>query len=325
MISDDIPAETLAADDDLVGPYFLWRLLIDQRFQGRGYGPATLDAIVDYVRSRPNGATPPRQRRPPGEGSPQPFYLRYGFAEDRRGQVGGRGPPAARPRDGGRRIERGPSLSGHPPIIPRGNRFRRRAPGIEGRESGLSGNPDIPDPPNEGPTDLRGRLTRAREAVRALIGTLPARPRPRLVGERILTSGSPSRRSSPGSCPRSRPYIAKLLIDAVVRAITANVTGVPPRRRPWPAHPRSDRGRRPARRGPVPGLRRSRRSSGPSGTSASSSSRSGSRTRSSSRSWITPRSSTSPSSRIRPRTTCSGGHSRGPAAGRCSWSAACSA
>ncbi|HEX6868936.1 MAG TPA: hypothetical protein VF119_09030, partial [Candidatus Limnocylindrales bacterium] len=28
MISDDIPAETLAADPDLIGPYYLWRLLI---------------------------------------------------------------------------------------------------------------------------------------------------------------------------------------------------------------------------------------------------------------------------------------------------------
>jgi diamine N-acetyltransferase len=38
MISDDIPAETLAARDDTVGPYYLWRLLIDERHQGRGHG-----------------------------------------------------------------------------------------------------------------------------------------------------------------------------------------------------------------------------------------------------------------------------------------------
>lgn len=37
MISDGIPAELLATDDDLVGPYYLWRLLIDERYQGRGY------------------------------------------------------------------------------------------------------------------------------------------------------------------------------------------------------------------------------------------------------------------------------------------------
>jgi diamine N-acetyltransferase len=33
-------------DDDLVGPYFLWKLLIDAPLQGRGYGAATIDAVV---------------------------------------------------------------------------------------------------------------------------------------------------------------------------------------------------------------------------------------------------------------------------------------
>jgi len=78
MISDNIPAETLAGDDDIVGPYFLWRLLIDHRHQGKGYGRATLDVVVDYVRTRPNGDTL-LVSAAPGDGSPQPFYLHYGF------------------------------------------------------------------------------------------------------------------------------------------------------------------------------------------------------------------------------------------------------
>ena len=78
MISDGIPAERLAADDDLVGPYFLWRLLIDERFQGRGYGSATMDAVVAYLRTRP-GADVLWTSCRAGPGSPQPFYLRYGF------------------------------------------------------------------------------------------------------------------------------------------------------------------------------------------------------------------------------------------------------
>ena len=77
MISDNIPAETLA-DDDIVGPYYLWRLLIDHRFQGRGYGRATIDAVVDYVRTRPN-ARELLTSCAAGDGSPQPFYLGYGF------------------------------------------------------------------------------------------------------------------------------------------------------------------------------------------------------------------------------------------------------
>ena len=78
MISDGIPADVLAADDDIVGPYFLWRLLIDERFQGHGYGAATIDAIVAYLRTRP-GAEVLWTSCKAGPGSPQPFYLHYGF------------------------------------------------------------------------------------------------------------------------------------------------------------------------------------------------------------------------------------------------------
>lgn len=78
MISDDVPAETLAARDDTVGPYYLWRLLIDAGSQGQGYGRATLDAVADYVRAKPNGQVLLTSCAA-GEGSPQPFYLAYGF------------------------------------------------------------------------------------------------------------------------------------------------------------------------------------------------------------------------------------------------------
>lgn len=83
MISDDVPQATMDADPDIVGPYFLWRLLIDHRFQGLGYGAAALDAVVRYLRTRP-GADALYTSNVPGEGSPLPFYLRYGFvATDR--------------------------------------------------------------------------------------------------------------------------------------------------------------------------------------------------------------------------------------------------
>jgi diamine N-acetyltransferase len=50
MISDNIPQPI---DHDLVGPYFLWKLLIDEASQGRGYGTATIDAVVGYLATRP--------------------------------------------------------------------------------------------------------------------------------------------------------------------------------------------------------------------------------------------------------------------------------
>ena len=104
---------------------------------------------------------------------------------------------------------------------------RSLRPGIEGRESGLSGDPDIPDPPSDAPTDLRGRLKRGREAVAALAGTLP-----RVIGlvwqaSRILTIGLAFATVLAGIVPAITAYVAKLLIDAVVKAIAANVSGVP--------------------------------------------------------------------------------------------------
>jgi diamine N-acetyltransferase len=78
MLSDGIPADVLAADPTLVGPYFLWRLLIDREAQRQGYGTAALDALVEYVRGRP-GADALLTSAGQGEGSPQPFYERYGF------------------------------------------------------------------------------------------------------------------------------------------------------------------------------------------------------------------------------------------------------
>jgi len=33
--------------------YFLWRLMIDQRFQGRGFGRAAVERLIEHVRTRP--------------------------------------------------------------------------------------------------------------------------------------------------------------------------------------------------------------------------------------------------------------------------------
>jgi len=78
MISDGIPREVLDADDDIVGPYFLWRLLIDVHHQGRGYGRATIDAVVEYLRTRPD-ADALYVSSVPGPATPKTFYLHYGF------------------------------------------------------------------------------------------------------------------------------------------------------------------------------------------------------------------------------------------------------
>jgi diamine N-acetyltransferase len=74
MISDGITVD----DSTYVGPYSLWRLLIDRRFQGRGYGTATLDLIVDHVRTRPDARTF-LVSHVVGPASPVTFYRQHGF------------------------------------------------------------------------------------------------------------------------------------------------------------------------------------------------------------------------------------------------------
>jgi diamine N-acetyltransferase len=80
MISDGIPP----GRPEYIGPYFLWKLLIDERHQGRGLGRDTLDAIVAHVRGRPD-AEALLTSAVPGEGSPIGFYERYGF--ERTGEI----------------------------------------------------------------------------------------------------------------------------------------------------------------------------------------------------------------------------------------------
>lgn len=74
MISDGITDP----DPTLLGPYFLWRLLIDQRHQGKGYGAAAIDRVVEHVRTRPDGDVLLVSCHP-GPATPIPFYERYGF------------------------------------------------------------------------------------------------------------------------------------------------------------------------------------------------------------------------------------------------------
>lgn len=73
MISDGITVQ----NPEYLGPYFLWRLLIDQQ-QGRGYGAAAVGLVIDYPRTRP-GARVLITSCGQGPGSPLGCYLRQGF------------------------------------------------------------------------------------------------------------------------------------------------------------------------------------------------------------------------------------------------------
>ena len=61
-------------------PHYLWKLLIDERYQGQGFGTATLDLIVEYFRGRP-GVEVLSTSAGQGDSSPITFYERYGFEQ----------------------------------------------------------------------------------------------------------------------------------------------------------------------------------------------------------------------------------------------------
>lgn len=65
-------------DDPQEANYFLWRYMIDARYQKMGFGKRAMDLLLEYVRSRP-GAHELRLSCHPGEDGPEPFYRHYGF------------------------------------------------------------------------------------------------------------------------------------------------------------------------------------------------------------------------------------------------------
>lgn len=67
-------------DQPYKATYFLWRLMVDARYQGRGYGHQAMQQAIAYVRTRP-GATQLKVSYVPGPGSPQSFYQKLGFAD----------------------------------------------------------------------------------------------------------------------------------------------------------------------------------------------------------------------------------------------------
>jgi diamine N-acetyltransferase len=70
MLSDDVGNPSYVA-------HFLWKLLIDRRYQRRGYGTAAIGLVADYFRER--GVDTMWTSASEGPGSPIPFYEACGF------------------------------------------------------------------------------------------------------------------------------------------------------------------------------------------------------------------------------------------------------
>jgi GNAT superfamily N-acetyltransferase len=62
---------------DIIGPWFLWKLIVDERHQGRGIGRAIVQEVIRLIRVE--GAAQLFTSHVVAEGGPDGFYERLGF------------------------------------------------------------------------------------------------------------------------------------------------------------------------------------------------------------------------------------------------------
>lgn len=79
IYADDIPVGFVMLYTDVdKNEYFLWRFMIDARYQKLRFGSKALNLVVNHVSSFP-GAVELRTSCVPKKGGPEPFYAKQGF------------------------------------------------------------------------------------------------------------------------------------------------------------------------------------------------------------------------------------------------------
>lgn len=81
VYADDDPVGFVMLSDDADKPrYYLWRFMIDERYQHRGYGRRAIELVHEYVRSRPSGDRI-YLHYVPESGGPEAFYKAFGYED----------------------------------------------------------------------------------------------------------------------------------------------------------------------------------------------------------------------------------------------------
>lgn len=68
----------MLADSPEIPEYYLWRFMIDSRYQKLGFGHEAIQRLIDHVKTRPK-ATELSTSVVQAEGGPQKFYEKLGF------------------------------------------------------------------------------------------------------------------------------------------------------------------------------------------------------------------------------------------------------
>jgi diamine N-acetyltransferase len=80
IYADETPVGLLMlADQPEKARYFLWRFMIDARYQKFGFGKRAIELLMEHVKTRPNAAELGVCCQPEGDGSPCSFYEKLGF------------------------------------------------------------------------------------------------------------------------------------------------------------------------------------------------------------------------------------------------------
>jgi diamine N-acetyltransferase len=80
IYADDTPVGfVMLYDDPDKADYFLWRFMIDHRYQKLGFAKRALELLIAHVRTRPNATKLGVSCVPGGDASPCSFYKRMGF------------------------------------------------------------------------------------------------------------------------------------------------------------------------------------------------------------------------------------------------------
>ena len=79
-VGDDPAGFLLLSERRDVPRYYLWRFMVDHRFQRRGIGRTAMELLIDYVRTLPR-ATEMFVSYVPAPGGPRDFYAKLGFVD----------------------------------------------------------------------------------------------------------------------------------------------------------------------------------------------------------------------------------------------------
>ncbi len=79
LYADETPVGFVMLSDNPVKPqYYIWRFMLDARYQRLGFGAQAIRLLIEHVRGRP-GAKELELSVVQGPGGPQPFYEGLGF------------------------------------------------------------------------------------------------------------------------------------------------------------------------------------------------------------------------------------------------------